>query len=48
MSSVITENEILRILVSNPKLIERPIVTSEKLGVLARPIENLVQFLDID
>ena len=44
----LTENEILRILVSNPKLIERPIVTSEKLGVLARPPENLVQFLDIN
>jgi len=41
----LTENEILRILVLNPKLIERPIVTNEKIGVLARPLENLFQFL---
>lgn len=44
----LTENEILSILVSNPKLIERPIVTNEKTGVLARPLENLVQLLDMD
>ncbi len=41
----LTENEIFRILVLNPKLIERPIVTNEKIGVLARPLENLFQFL---
>ena len=44
--SDLTENEILKILALNPKLIERPIVTSDKLGVLARPLENLYQFLD--
>ena len=44
----LTENEILNTLVLNPKLIERPIVTNENLGVLARPLENLVQFLDIN
>lgn len=44
----LTENEILSLLISNPKLIERPIVTNEKIGVLARPLENLVQFLDIN
>ena len=43
----LTENKILNILVSNPKLIERPIVTNNKIGVLARPLENLVQFLDV-
>ena len=42
----LTENEILRILVLNPKLIERPIVTNEKMGVLARPLENLFQFIE--
>ena len=41
----LSENEILRILVLNPKLIERPIVINENSGVLARPLENLFQFL---
>ena len=30
------------------KLIERPIVTNEKTGVLARPLENLVRLLDMN
>ena len=42
----LTENEILGILILNPKLIERPIITNEKEGVLARPLDNLFQFLD--
>ncbi len=41
----LSENEILLALVSFPKLIERPIVVSDDLGVLARPIENLKEFL---
>ena len=44
--SDLTENEILSLLISNPKLIERPIVTNQKIGVLARPLEKLVQFLE--
>ena len=42
----LTENEILGILILNPKLIERPIITNEKEGVLARHLDNLFQFLD--
>ncbi len=41
----LTENEILEAMVRFPKIIERPIVTSEKDGVLARPLENLISFL---
>lgn len=40
------EDQIVELMISNPKLIERPIVTTENLGVLARPIENLIDFID--
>ena len=42
----LTEEEILKLLIKHPKLIERPIVIHSKSGVLARPIENLVDFLE--
>jgi arsenate reductase len=44
-SKNLSEDEILELLVEQPKLIERPIVTTANKGVLARPIENLVDFL---
>jgi arsenate reductase len=40
-----SEEEVLDLLISHPKLIERPIVTDTKSGVLARPLENLVEFI---
>ena len=42
------EREILTILVKYPKLIERPIVISNDTGVIARPLENLVEFLKVN
>ena len=42
----ISELELIHILSSNPKLIERPIIEAEKSAVIARPIENLVAFLE--
>lgn len=44
-SKDLSEDQILKLLVEHPKLIERPIVTSAKKGVLARPLENLIEFL---
>lgn len=44
-SKNLSEDQILKLLVDNPKLIERPIVTSPESGVLARSLENLVDFL---
>ena len=44
-SEDLTEDQILEILIKNPRLIERPIVTSSNKGVLARPLENLINFL---
>ena len=42
------EKEILTILVKHPKLIERPIIISDDTGVIARPLENLVEFLKVN
>lgn len=42
------ERKILTVLVKFPKLIERPIVISGDTGVIARPLENLVEFLKVN
>ena len=41
----LTENEIISILLDNPKLIERPIIENENTAVIGRPIDKLVDFL---
>ena len=43
--NTLSENEILEILIKNPRLIERPIVVLGNKGVLARPIKNLALFI---
>ncbi len=45
--TVLTEDEILQLMLDHPKLIERPIVEMNGKAVLARPIENLESFLQI-
>ena len=45
-SKGLSEDQILQLLVEQPILIERPIVTTTDKGVLARPIENLMEFLN--
>ena len=42
----IGEDEILELMIQNPKLIERPIVICGDKGVMARPLENLKDFLN--
>ncbi len=44
-SQYLTENQILELLVKHPHLIERPIIIRSDKGVLARPLENLIDFL---
>jgi arsenate reductase len=46
--AMLTEDEILQLMLDHPKLIERPIVEVNGKAVLARPIENLESFLQIE
>ncbi len=47
-ATMLTEDEILQLMADNPKLIERPIVEVNGNAVLARPIEVLEPFLQIE
>ncbi len=40
-----TDDEWIQIIAENPKLLQRPIVVRGNKGVLANPIENLIDFL---
>ncbi|MDC0933357.1 arsenate reductase (glutaredoxin) [Arcobacteraceae bacterium] len=40
-----SQNEILDLVVQNPKLIQRPIIIKDNKAVIARPIENLINLL---
>jgi len=40
------EKGFIKLMVEHPKLIQRPIVTSQNKGVVARPLENLISFLE--
>ena len=42
----IGEDEILELMIQFPKLIERPIVVYGNKGVIARPLENLIDFIN--
>ena len=42
----IGEEEILKLMIKYPKLIERPIIINGNKGVIARPLKNLIDFID--
>jgi arsenate reductase len=42
----IGEEEILKLMIKYPKLIERPMVINGNKGIIARPLENLMDFID--
>jgi arsenate reductase len=41
-----SENDVIKMLADNPKLIERPIVVEGKKAVLGRPPENVLELLN--
>lgn len=41
-----TDDELIQVMVENPKLIQRPIVFDGKSGVLGRPAENITEFIN--
>ena len=42
----IGEEKILKLMIKYPKLIERPIIINGNKGVIARPLKNLIDFID--
>ncbi len=44
-TKVLSEEDILQLMLDNPKLIERPIVEVDGKAIVARPIERLEAFL---
>jgi arsenate reductase len=40
-----TNDDIIDLVLLNPKLVERPIIIKEKKAVIARPMENLINLL---
>jgi len=40
-----SQNEILDLVVQNPKLVERPIIIKDNVACIARPMENLINLL---
>ena len=43
-----SQDEILDLVLANPKLIERPIIINEGVAVIARPMENMTNLLGIN
>ena len=41
----LSDNEIIKAMIANPKLIERPIVISNKKAVIGRPPENIINII---
>lgn len=42
---IFTSDELIQLMVENPKLIQRPIVLKDGKGVIGRPLESIVDFI---
>ena len=42
----LSDDEIINAMISFPKLIERPVLFSESDGVIGRPLENIILFIN--
>lgn len=47
-AGMLTEDEILQLMLEHPKLIERPIVEANGKAMVIRPIERLTDFMNIN
>ena len=45
LKDIISEDELIKAMIENPKLIERPIIINGKKAVIARPLENIDRIL---
>ena len=41
----LTKNQIIKLMIDNPKIIERPIVTNGNLAIIGRPPENVLKII---
>ena len=41
----LSDDQVIQAMIANPKLIERPIVVKDKLAVLGRPPENVLELI---
>ena len=46
LQNIKDEDELIKIMIENPILIERPIIINENKAVIARPIEKLSDFIN--
>ena len=42
----LTNNQIIQLMIENPKIIERPIVIKENAAIIGRPPENVLKMID--
>ena len=42
----LSDSEIIKAMITHPKLIERPIVINNKKGVIGRPVEDVLKIID--
>lgn len=42
----LNDNEIINVIINHPKLMQRPIITNKKKGIIGRSIENVLDVLN--